>query len=273
MEWHKDSRWGYYKPILNSEFNINMVTNNSYSLEFWFKLKHYPVINRKTTKENNPTLLFMQTGTTDRSKYGKQLFRVSFGKKHIRSGQSVIRYPESEWFQLVLVNCAYNKTSSGGVGKCYLNGKLVDDKFVLPERLNRVIVGQKLLASGDQIVRNNPTYHDCIVGDIRIYNRALDKYEINTNYYASAKNYGLVLNKSTNYVNFGLIRKYGNEKNLQNNYMDTQDLSNLFAQLHKSLEAKANPGAAKKTQNCEGAFKGKTKHRTKDIKADLILLN
>ena len=111
----------------------------------------------------------------------------------------------------MIVNGAYNMTAGGGLGKLYINGQNVSGELPLPNKVNKIVIGNKL--HGNWKVLNNPSYVDNMVGTIRIYARALDTHEINNNYYASAKKYGLELNRVSQYVQHGLVKRYNSEKN------------------------------------------------------------
>jgi len=109
---------------------------------------------------------------------------------------------------MVIVSGTNDSTSSGGVGKLYINGKLVDKSLDLPINLDKITVGQLVGLTGKWKSLANPVYHDSILGKIRIYNRPLDKYEVDTNYYSLAKNYGLEVSKESTHVKHGLIREF-----------------------------------------------------------------
>lgn len=219
MKWSYDERWGNFINIDNTLHTEKLNLSNHYTLEFWVKLKYYPIISAKGRL--NPTLVSSDD------------FRVHYDSKHLIFSKDLttIEYPHNEWFQFVIVSGDNSKTASDGKGNIYVNGNLKANNVELPINVGKLWIGKTI--PGGKAIRN-PLYIDNYLGILRIYNRSLDKYEINNNYYSAAKNYGLEMTKVTAYVKDGLVKNYRGQKNIRHKYKsmsELEQLSKLFAKL------------------------------------------
>jgi len=297
--WHRDPRWGPTLDIIKNPLSISSkdLPKNHYTLEFWFKLKHYPLINSINNIERHPVLLRLFYRDHHPHKKVYKSLPLRYGTKQLTIANSINKYQQQEWFQLVIVNGAFNKTAGGGVGKLYINGKMVDQEIPLPDKIHKLVVGNGDDTTGKWKLRHNRHYSDNLLGQVRIYNRALDSYEVQNNYYSAAKNYGLVINRVTKPVSFGLTIKLPMtpRKNSKDNYnrmstLQIQDLSGLLSQIQtlQTAQQSAPPApsapmimANGKKMECKNVkirddgmvFNNDPAKRLQDLKADLLLLN
>lgn len=225
-----DQRWGEYIDIMADPKSIKTRLNDTYSIDFWYKIHYYPLIT-DAGASRNPTLLTLNDN-----------YRIHYNKGHIYINATANKYLQDEWTHAVIVCGDNSSTASNGVGKLYLNGVSVDSSLDLPVIIDKVKFGQTVNLPWRRT--GNPSYVDNIVGAIKIYNRALDGYEVNSNYLSLAGTYGLKLGTVAPYIKAGLIYNFP-KKNSNINYnhqmSELQQLSKLFAQLNRGAEAPQIP--------------------------------
>ena len=219
-----DERWGGYVDIGRGRVQISnlgeRITNSqgrgTYTLEMWLRLAAGTTATREQTLLTWGDLQVTYNGT-----------RMQFLDRKTRQVTHVW-YGANQWFQLAFSNGRIG-TLGRESGDIYINGRLENSTMSFPTDADNFVIGD--VPTRKERARQNMNYATgSSLGLIRLYNRSLERSEIENNYMSEARLYGLVMDTMTQPVSHGLILQLKARKGrVQHGYWRAESLTHTHA--------------------------------------------